>query len=126
MKCLTIRQPWAWLVVNGWKNVENRGWATKHRGDLLIHAAARMTQADYEACRIFVDGIHEDLAMPAFEDLPLGGIVGEVTLLDCVYSHPSPWFTGPVGWVLDEACACKLIPWKGQQGLFEVRDDFGK
>ena len=124
MKCLSIRQPWAWLVVNGWKNIENRGWATKYRGQLLIHASVAVTRADYEACRIFVDGIHEDLAMPMFEDLPRGGIVGDVTLLDCVREHYSPWFTGPVGWVLDDACVCTLIPWIGRQGLFEVQDDF--
>jgi hypothetical protein len=122
MKCLSIRQPWAWLVVNGWKNVENRGWATRHRGDLLIHAAASMTRADYESCRIVVDGIHDDLAMPMYEDLPRGGIVGEVKLLDCVDDHPSPWFTGPVGWVMYDACACELVPWSGKQGLFDVCD----
>ena len=121
MKCLSIRQPWAWLVVHGWKNVENRTWSTKHRGPLLIHASSNMTRADYEACRIFVAGIHEDLTIPTFEVLPRGGIVGKVTLLDCVREHTSPWFTGPVGWVLDDACACTLVPCGGRQGLFEVR-----
>jgi hypothetical protein len=120
MRCLSVRQPWAWLIVNGWKNVENRYWATRYRGPLLIHAAQTMTDADYEACRIFVDGIHDDLAMPVPADLPRGGIVGEVTLLDCVRAHPSPWFTGPVGWVLDEACACALVPCRGMPALFEV------
>jgi 4-hydroxy-3-methylbut-2-enyl diphosphate reductase len=75
VKALSIRQPWAWLVVNGWKNIENRERRFSHRGPLLIHAAAWMTPADYEACRIFVDGICDDLAMPALEDLPRGGIV---------------------------------------------------
>jgi hypothetical protein len=120
MRALSIRQPWAWLVVNGWKNVENRERRFAHRGPLLIHAAAWMTPADYEACRIFVDGICDDLAMPAMEDLPRGGIVGEVVVLDCVDHHPSPWFTGPYGLVLDEACQCDLIKWRGMPGLFEV------
>ena len=31
MKAISIRQPWAWLVVNGHKDVENRTWRTKHR-----------------------------------------------------------------------------------------------
>jgi hypothetical protein len=126
MKCLSVRQPWAWLIVAGWKNIENRTWSTKHRGQLLIAASMAMTRADYDASRIFVDSIHDDLAMPAYEDLPRGGIVGEVTLLDCVREHHSPWFTGPVGWVLDDACQCTLIPWSGRQGLFDVRDDFGE
>jgi hypothetical protein len=120
MKALSIRQPWAWLVVNGWKNIENRECRFKHRGPLLIHAAAWMTDADYEACRIFVDGICNDLAMPAPADLPRGGIVGEVVVLDCVDRHPSPWFTGPWGLVMDEAVQCDLIKWRGMPGLFDV------
>jgi len=123
VKTLSIRQPWAWLVVNGWKNIENRERRISHRGPLLIHAAAWMTEADYDACRIFVDGICDDLAMPAFGDLERGGIVGEVVVLDCVDHHPSPWFTGPHGLVLDEACACPMIRWRGMPGLFEVPID---
>src|SRR5438045_8559495 len=38
MKALSIRQPWAWLIVNGHKPVENRSWSTKYTGKLLIHA----------------------------------------------------------------------------------------
>jgi len=117
---LSVRQPWAWLIVNGWKNIENRDRRFSHRGPMLIHAAQRMTPEDYEACRIFVDGIHEDLAIPTQEDLPRGGIVGEVVVLDCVDHHPSEWFTGRYGLVLDEACRCELIPWRGMPGLFEV------
>jgi hypothetical protein len=120
MKALSIRQPWAWLVVNGWKNVENRERRFAHRGPMLIHAASWMTDTDYEACRIFVDGICDDLAMPAPADLPRGGIVGEVVVLDCVSAHPSPWFTGPWGLVLDEALQCDLVPWRGMPGLFDV------
>lgn len=120
MKALSIRQPWAWLVVNGWKAIENRERRCNHRGPLLIHAASWMSEGDYEACRIFVDSICDDLAMPDLPDLPRGGIVGEVVMLDCVASHPSPWFTGPWGWVFDEACSCPLIKWRGMPGLFDV------
>lgn len=40
LKALTIRQPWAWLVVNGYRDIENPKWATHHRGPLLIHAGS--------------------------------------------------------------------------------------
>jgi ASCH domain len=36
---LSVRQPWAWLIVNGVKDNENRSWRTDHRGPLLIHAS---------------------------------------------------------------------------------------
>ena len=39
MKAISIRQPWAWLIVNGYKDVENRTWYTSHRGPLLICAS---------------------------------------------------------------------------------------
>ena len=45
-KCLSVRQPWAWLIVHGHKPLENRSWATSYRGPLLIHAAKGMTRAE--------------------------------------------------------------------------------
>ena len=38
---LSVRQPWAWLIVTGYKNIENRTWDTRYRGRIAIHAAAR-------------------------------------------------------------------------------------
>jgi len=120
MKALSIRQPWAWLVVNGWKNIENRERRFSHRGPLLIHAAQWMSVADYDACRIFVDGICDHLPLPPITDLDRSGIVGQVTVLDCVDHHSSPWFTGPYGLVLAEHVSFPMIRWRGMPGLFEV------
>ena len=39
MKAISIKQPWAWLIISGYKTVENRKWYTAHRGDILIHAS---------------------------------------------------------------------------------------
>lgn len=63
VRCLSIRQPWAWLIVRpditdpqarAWaarerlmKDIENRGWPTKLRGGFLVHAAKGMTTAEY-------------------------------------------------------------------------------
>lgn len=38
IKVLSIRQPWAWLIVNGYKTIENRTWRVNDRGPILIHA----------------------------------------------------------------------------------------
>ncbi len=40
LRVLSLRQPWAWLIVNGYKDIENRSWRTNHRGPLLIHASS--------------------------------------------------------------------------------------
>ena len=49
MKALSVRQPWAHLIVTGIKRVENRFWETPYRGPLLIHAASRWHDTKIEA-----------------------------------------------------------------------------
>jgi len=39
MKALSIRQPWAWLIVDGYKDIENSTWHTNYRGPALISPA---------------------------------------------------------------------------------------
>ena len=72
MKVLTIKQPFASLIVNGYKEYEFRTWKTKYRGEFLIHAGK---------------GIDKK-AMEKFSylnlDYPTGCIIGKVTLTDCV------------------------------------------
>ena len=38
MKALTVKQPWAWAIIHGGKDVENRNQRTNYRGELFIHA----------------------------------------------------------------------------------------
>ena len=122
MRVLSIRQPWAWLIVNGWKNIENREWPTRVRGRILVHAGKTMTRADYEACRIFVASFAPSVsaAIPQPGDLSRGGIVGETTILDCVISHSSEWFTGSWGFVLDESYPLLFVPCPGRLGFFDL------
>lgn len=49
MKALTVKNPWAWSIINAGKDVENRSKPTNYRGQLYIHAAK--TLADDEAFR---------------------------------------------------------------------------
>jgi hypothetical protein len=46
VKALTIRQPWAELILRGRKPFELRTWRTKYRGPLVIHAAAKVDAWD--------------------------------------------------------------------------------
>ena len=58
------------------------------------------------------------------EELPLGAIVGEVIITDCVDISSSPWFCGPFGFLLSEPTAYEVpIPYRGQLGFFEVDED---
>jgi hypothetical protein len=116
MKVIVIRQPWAWLIVNGIKDIENRSWTTRYRGTLLIQASASLpTKRNLEEIRLFARKQRVELP----EDFETGGIVGMVQLEDCVTSSRSKWFEGPVGWVLSHPKRLQFMPMKGQLGLFD-------
>ena len=55
MKAISIRQPWAWLILNARKDVESRDWIypCRHRGPLLIHASKTCTRREYESAVLF-------------------------------------------------------------------------
>jgi ASCH domain len=124
VKALSIRQPWAWLIVNGFKPVENRTWESFYRGPLLIHAGQTMTRADHAACRLFIasdERLREVLMdLPDFDSLERGGIVGQAVMTGCVRRHTSPWYTGDFGFLLDEAKPLPFRPLKGALGIFEA------
>lgn len=126
MKAISIRQPWAWCIITAGKDIENRDWPTRFRGTVLIHASKGMTRDEYEGCLGTCHGISErhpfpsGLAMPAFEELQRGGIVGQAEIVDCVTAHSSPWFFGQYGFVLRNARPLPFRPYKGALGLFEV------
>lgn len=77
VKVLTIKQPWATLIMQGYKRFEFRSWQTKYRGDLLIHAGKEI---DKEAIKRL------EKYLP--EELPTGKILGKVTLVDCIKMSP--------------------------------------
>lgn len=119
---LSIRQPWAALIMSGQKQVENRSWATKVRGPIWIHASKTY---DKEAkCAEFYDmlgefGIirqHFDCIMDLYG--ALGGIIGSVDLTDCVTQMHEPFFFGPYGFVLRNPEPCEFKPCRGMLGFF--------
>ena len=120
MKALSIRQPWAWLIVNGHKDIENRTWRTRERGTILVHASQGMTAQEYADVRSFLFLRAMDIDLPYREDLERGGIVGQVDIVDCVAQSASPWYMGAVGFVLANAKPLPFRPLKGALGFFEV------
>ena len=130
MKCLSIRQPWAWLVVVGIKPVENRKWYSAYRGPILIHAGKTFDEEGacwlihnkraLNLCSVedeieFLDAIEESRKYR-------GGIVGQADMTNCVQTHPSPFFFGPNGFVMDNPKQVEFIPMPGKLGIFNVPD----
>ncbi len=72
MKVLTIKNPWATLIIDGYKEYEFRSWKTNYRGKILIHAGK---------------SIEKD-ALKRFKNFDLdyinGAIIGEADLTDCI------------------------------------------
>lgn len=93
MKAITIKQPWASLIVHGIKDIENRNWRTNHRGRVLIHAAGShgrkfsvdLTDAQTKAAFATIAG------ETMFGNMPFGSIIGSVEIVDCVINYPSIW-----------------------------------
>lgn len=124
MKALSLKQPWAWLVVEGGKDIENRKWGTRYRGKVLIHASKKW---DVEGARcLYIKACKGEIPIreiPMRDDprIIYGAILGSVDIIDCVIKSESPWFFGPYGFVLTNAIkAEEIIFYKGRLGLFEV------
>jgi hypothetical protein len=126
MKAISIRQPWAWMILHAGKDIENRDWLTRYRGTVLIHASKGMTRDEYadavETARMArrVLGCAPGLRLEPFHVLDRGGIVGQVDIVDCVQSSTSPWFFGAYGFVLKNAKPLPFRPFKGALGFFDV------
>lgn len=120
MRTISVRQPWAWLLVNGHKEVENRTWETSFRGRFLIHAGKTMTKRDYTEVVEFLADISSPVQLPAFDDLERGGVVGIADLHDCVSEYSSPYFFGPYGFLVRNARPLPYLSFKGQLGFFDV------
>ncbi|MEK4188066.1 ASCH domain-containing protein [Paenibacillus sp. FSL L8-0494] len=137
MKVITIIQPWATLIALGEKQFETRSWATKHRGELAIHAGKKI---DKEACR--EPEIRKALERHGYteDNLPTGAVVAICKLSEClksldtwtdgyelegrklIYSPEYEFgdFTpGRFAWELADVNQLpEPIPAKGQQGLW--------
>ena len=124
MKALSLKQPWAELVVSGKKTIELRSWNTKFRGEFLVHASKQTKQ--------------KRMAEYGFKELPQGFIVGKVTLLDVKkYKNKEEleadankhcagkewWSEKTYGFILENPQRIKPIHLKGSLNFFEVEWD---
>jgi hypothetical protein len=91
---LSIKQPWAALLVHGQKTIEVRRWCTARRGRLLIHAA-RIPDERPEAWSRITDDLRATAAL-------VGGVVGAAELTDCRAYRSRAAFAADCGGHLNE------------------------
>lgn len=112
MKAITLKQPWAFLVCSGVKDIENRTWKCpeKHIGKrVLIHAS----KTSYRFDNFYDSPLSNDqlLALPDIIQYPTihSAIIGSVRIVGCTINHPSIWAEKTGGgktvynWILEDA-----------------------
>ena len=124
-KCLSLKQPYAELIVSGKKTIEIRTWNTKFRGEFLIHASKSVNKEACERIKIKIDP----------EPLITGAIIGKSFLYDVkLYDNKSSFlkdkrkhfadvnFTNyKYGFLLKNSKRFKKpIPLRGKLGFFNV------
>ena len=133
-KVLSVRQPYASLLVSGEKDVENRSRKTNYRGTVLIHASARMHDVVEKLSGYLQDGvpligIEKDIMREAdyaesYDRMSV--ILGSVDIVDCVQNHPSEWAEkGQWHWVCANAKKFEhpIRNVKGKLGIWEWEGD---
>lgn len=119
IRALTIGQPWAELILRRRKPFEIRGWPTKYRGPILIHAGLKWNAADGEALGI----TREEATRGAFVGIAKLKEVRRYTRSDAKLLREKRgglggWEPGEYAWVLGAVHRIEPIPAKGQLGLY--------
>lgn len=130
-KALSLKQPYAWLIANGYLLVDDRTWGTQYRGTVLIHASKGLYEAYYDYLKS-----NTDIPLPAKDKLEYGGVVGIANLVLCCHPGELPegisrqqraHFGGVhqeyFGFLFDQATPLALMPCRGKLGIFEIDID---
>lgn len=120
---LSVRQPWAWAIIEGGKDIENRSRPNRLRGRVCIHAAKTFRREEWEQASWFMHNL--GALHPMADDIAFGGIIGTVEIVDCVMASRSPWFAGPHGFLLRDPRPVEFIPVRGELGFFDWRKNLG-
>ncbi|MDO8661415.1 MAG: ASCH domain-containing protein [Candidatus Woesearchaeota archaeon] len=119
MKTLSLKQPYAELILQGRKKIELRKWNTNFRGEFLIHASKTPDKKNMEKF--------------GFNILPCGFIVGKASIINVkkykddndfnndknLHLATKDW--GTYGFILENVKRVKPIPVKGKLNFWEFK-----
>jgi hypothetical protein len=133
LHALSLKQPWATLLVHGLKTIEIRRWPTTLRGRILIHAA-RIPDSRPEAWARLPEELWEEAKVA-------GGIIGQTDLIGCkaypsleafaadqeLHLNDPAWFEPPLvyGFTFANAVQLPFRPYSGWFRFFTVKWDEG-
>ena len=121
MKALSIREPYASLILSGVKKIETRSWKTNYRGELYIHASLGKSSPSPEVMKLVL------YTNPGY-------ILCKAKLVDCIYMTNEyveqmkkdnlteylcgDYQEGRYAWVLDDVEPVEPILVKGHLGIW--------
>lgn len=115
---ISVRQPWAWAIMEAGKDVENRPRRICPPAWYYLHASQKDASAEYERHRkqIIQSKGH---ALPDFpSDTIAGGIIGAIQITGWTDHSESPWFIGPKAAEIGQVFPLDFIPCPGKLGAF--------
>lgn len=122
MKCLSVSQPFADLIISGKKTIELRNWNTSFRGEFLIHSPLKIRIEDVKRLRIirkFVTGAI--IGKAQLYDVKKYDSIKEIKLDQKFHFASKKFQNKTFGFVLKNPKPFRIpIPWKGQLGFFEA------
>ncbi len=131
MKALTIHEPFATLIMEGKKRVENRGWFTGSTGDLIIHAGSSnrfLNEWDSLNLGPLPENIQQRMVLGIVKVIGCVQFTGEQGQLMNVepeheWLNSHPYAFGPFCWILDEVRVLERpFRWRGQQKLWDATE----
>ena len=123
MKAISIKQPWATMIMLSGKDVENRDWHTNYKGTIAIHASKDVSITEYQQARLKETRITGKPSLTPSQ-CPVGVIIGVVDIVGCLRNSSSPWFVGKYGFLLENPIMLpNPIPCKGALSFWEIHRD---
>lgn len=124
MKALSIRPAWAWTIIHGGKDIENRSTRTRFRGRFLVHASLALRRSDFDKATQALLAAGERAILPREDEFAVGGFIGSVELVDVAERYDSVWYApGCFAWILKNPRPMQFLPYRGRRSWFHVPDD---
>lgn len=122
MKCLSVSQPFADLIISGKKTIELRNWNTNFRGEFFIHAPIKIRVEDCKRLKIakkLVTGVI--IGKAELYDVKKYNSLKEVKIDQKFHLASKNFQDKTFGFKIKNAKSLRIpIPWKGQLGFFDV------
>ena len=127
MKVLSIKEPFASLIKDGYKKIETRSFKTNYRGEIYIHASIKKVTESYEDNKILNDLMKK-------VNYNYGNIICKANLVDCKLMDEKfleeiknnsqeeslgIYKLGRYAWILEDVEVIESIPAKGNLNIWQ-------